>query len=306
MGIALGFGYYKGGAITRVSTNYMRSDSDTTAAIDPSLEAQLAKFARSTQTGVWTHLDKRQIISDIRDRIINPYQIQQGEQPFCGPAAVVFELIRRQPDRYIQICQSLYEHGSFEGYSKKFVAAGRLCRSYGNLRMAQADWMVLATLRDCANKIVPVHPKAPRLIREIGGITKPWEISAWVRELLGYTAKSHPTPLSGEFQAIQAANSPIESGGVALALINSQGLLGNNSFLAARFHRIYPNHWVTIVSNILVESPTKVSNHSHSRIEFDIYSWGRKIHVSTNTATIKDFFWGVTLGKSISKPPTLT
>ena len=285
----------------------MRSESDTTAEINPSLEAQLDKFARSTQTGVWTHLDKRQIISDIRDRIIDPYQIKQGEQPFCGPAAVVFELIRRQPDRYIQICQSLYEHGSFEGYSKNFVAAGRLCRSYGNLRMAQADWMILATLRDCANKIVPVHPKAPKLIRELGGITKPWEISGWIRELLGYTqSKSHPTPLSGEFQAIQAANSTIESGGVALALINSQGLLGNNSFLAARFHRIYPNHWVTIVSNILVESPTKISKHSHSRIEFDIYSWGRKIHVSTNPATIKDFFWGVTLGKSINQTSTLT
>ena len=284
----------------------MRSDSNPTARIDPSLEAQLDKFARSTQTGVWTQLDKRQIISDIRDRIINPYQIQQGEQPFCGPAAVVFELIRRQPDRYIQICQSLYEQGSFEGYSKKFVAAGRLCRGYGNLRMAQADWMILATLRDCANKILPVHPKAPKLMRELGGITKPWEISGWVRELLGYTATSHPTPLSGEFQAIQAANSTIDSGGVALALINSQGLLGNNSFLAARFHRIYPNHWVTIVSNILVESPTKISKHSHSRIEFDIYSWGRKIHVSTNSATIKDFFWGVTLGKSINQPSTLT
>ncbi len=282
----------------------MRSDTDTTKAIDPSLDEQLAKFARSTQTGVWTHLDKSQIISEIRSRINNPYQIQQGEQPFCGPAAVVFELIRKQPDRYIQICQSLYEHGSFEGYSNKFVAAGRLCRSYGNLRMAQADWMILATLRDCANKIVPVHPKAPKLIREIGGITKPWEISGWVRELLGYPSKSYPTPLSGEFRAIQAANSTIESGGVAFALINSQGLFGNNSFLAARFHRIYPNHWVTIVSNISVESPTKISKNSNGRIEFDIYSWGRKIHVNTNPATIKDFFWGVTLGKSISKLST--
>jgi hypothetical protein len=288
----------------------MRSETDTTKAIDPDLDQQLAKFARSTQTGVWTHLDKRQIISEIRDRINNPYQIQQGEQPFCGPAAVVFELIRRQPDRYIQICQSLYEQGSFEGYSKKFVAAGRLCRGYGNLRMAQADWMILATLRDCANKIVPVHPKAPKLIREIGGITKPWEISGWVRELLGYThSKSHPTPLSGEFRAIQAASNTIESGGVAFALINSQGLLGHNSFIANHFHRIYPNHWVTIVGNISTigmsgygteSAPKGSQQYRNHRIEFDIYSWGRKIHVNTDVATIKKFFWGVITGKSTS------
>jgi hypothetical protein len=263
-----------------------------------SLNEQLAKFARSTQTGVWDHLDKQQIINDIHDRLTNPFQIQQGEQPFCGPAAVVFELICKQPARYIEICQNLYEHGSFQGYSKTFIAAGRLCRSYGNLRMAQVDWMLLATLRDCANKIVPVHPKAPKLIRELGGITKPWEISGWVRELLGYPqTQSHPTPISGEFRALQTAHSIIESGGVAFALINSQGLLGNNSILADRFHRIYPNHWVTILGNISIQPSTKITKNNYSRVEFDIYSWGRKIHVSTDTLTIKKFFWGVTVGQ---------
>jgi hypothetical protein len=284
----------------------MRSDINPTATIDPSLDEQLAKFARSTQTGVWKHLDKQQIIHDIRDRLINPYEIQQGEQPFCGPAAVVFELIRKQPDRYIEICRNLYEHGNFDGYTKKITASGRLCRSYGNLRMAQADWMILATLRDCANKIVPVHPKAPKLIRELGGITKPWEVSGWVRELLGYPqTKSHPTPISGEFRALEEADNTIKTGGVAFALINSQGLLGTNSFLAARFHRIYPNHWVTILGNISMigtrgyanEPPTKITKHKQTRVSFDIYSWGRKIHVNTDTATIKDFFWGVTVGK---------
>lgn len=269
-----------------------------TAEIDPNLDRQLAKFARSSQAGVWNHLDKHQIISDIRHRLSDPYQIQQGEQPFCGPAAVVFELIRKQPDRYIEICQSLYEHGCFDGYTKKITVAGRLCRSYGNLRMAQADWMLLATLRDCANTIVPVHPKAPKLIRELGGMTKPWEISGWVRELLGYTqTKSHPTPLSGEFRALQEADNIIKSGGVAFALINSQGLLGNNSFIASRFHRIYPNHWVTMLGELSIEPPTKITKNKQSRIKFDIYSWGRKIQVNTDAANIKDFFWGVTVGK---------
>ncbi|WP_309742004.1 hypothetical protein [Chamaesiphon sp. OTE_20_metabat_361] len=287
--------------------NHMRSDLNTTVTIDPSLDERLAKFARSSQTGVWNHLDKRQLIEDIRDRLIDPYQIQQGEQPFCGPASVVFELIRKQPARYIDICQSLYEYGSFDGYTKKITVSGRLCRSYGNLRMAQADWMLLATLRDCANTLVPVHPKAPKLIRELGGITKPWEINGWVKELLGYsTTKSHPTILSGEFRALQEADSTIKAGGVVFGLINSQGLLGSNSFIASRFHRLYPNHWVTILGNISIlgtrgyanEPPTKITKNKQSRVQFDMYSWGRKIHVNTDVATIKDFFWGVAVGKS--------
>ncbi len=276
----------------------MYSDLDPRTAIDPSLHERLAKFARSSQTGVWKYLDKQQIIDDIRDRLADPYQIKQGEQPFCGPAAVIFELIRKQPHRYIDICQNLYEHGSFAGFTKKIVAAGRLCRSYGNLRMAQADWMLLATLRDCANIVVPVHPKAPKIVREFGGMTKPWEIGGWVRELLGYTvAKSYPTPLWNEFRALQEAQSIVNTGGVAFALINSQGLLGNNSFLASRFHRIYPNHWVTILGNISIEPTTQVSKKKGISVNFDIYSWGRKIHVNTNAAAIKDYFWGVTIGK---------
>ncbi len=276
----------------------MRSDIDPTAVIDPSLTERLARFAMSPQTGVWNHLDKQQIVNDLRDRIADPFQIQQGEQPFCGPAAVVFELIRKQPHRYIDICQSLYEHGSFDGFTKKIVAAGRLCRSYGNLRMAQADWMILATLRDCANMVVPVHPKAPRLVREFGGMTKPWEMSGWVRELLGYSvAKSYPTPLWNEFRALQEANNIINSGGVAFALINSQGLLGNNSLLASRFHRIYPNHWVTILGNISIEPSTQVVKKKRTRVNFDIYSWGRKIQVNTDAAAIRDYFWGITIGK---------
>ncbi|AFY96562.1 hypothetical protein Cha6605_5705 [Chamaesiphon minutus PCC 6605] len=288
-----------------LTPNHMRSDLNATEtniegrgyANDLRLDERLAKFAESPQTGVWNHLDKWQLIEDVRDRLTNPYQIQQGEQPFCGPAAVVFELIRKQPDRYIDICQSLYEYGSFDGYTKKIVASGRLCRSYGNLRMPQVDWMLLATLRDCANKIVPVHPKAPRLLRELGGITKPWEINGWVRELLGYSqTKSHPTPLSGEFRALQEADNTIKAGGVAFGLINSQGLLGNNSFIASRFHRVFPNHWVTILGNISIEAPTKITKNKQSRVQFDMYSWGRKIHVNTDASTIKDFFWGVAVG----------
>jgi hypothetical protein len=282
--------------------NHMRSDLQTNVTLDPSLDERLTKFARSSQTGVWNHLDKGQLIEDIRDRLIDPYQIQQGEQPFCGPASVVFELIRKQPARYIDICQSLYEYGSFDGYTRKITVSGRLCRSYGNLRMAQADWMLLATLRDCANTIVPVHPKAPKLIRELGGITKPWEINGWVKELLGYsTTKSHPTILSGEFRALQEADSTIKAGGVVFGLINSQGLLGSNSFIASRFHRLYPNHWVTILGNISIEPPTKIAKNKQSRVQFDMYSWGRKIHVNTDAATIKDFFWGVAVGKSLSE-----
>lgn len=284
----------------------MRSDLDPATLLDPSLTERLTRFAKSSQTGVWNHLDKQQIVSDIRARLADPFQVQQGGNPFCAPAAVVFELIRKQPHRYIDICQSLYEHGSFDGITKKIVASGRLCRSYGNLRVAQADWMLMATLRDCANLLVPVNPRSPKIVRELSGITKPWEMAGWVRELLGYqTTKSYPTPLWNEFRALGEANSIINAGGVAFALINSNGLLGNHSFIVSRFHRIFPNHWVPILGNISIaradgtqfESTTQVTKKMRAWVHFDIYSWGKKIRVNADAAAIKDYFWGITIGK---------
>jgi hypothetical protein len=257
-----------------------------------SLENRLQAFEDSKHPGVWQHLDKQQLLRDLRSRLSDPYQLQQGAQPLCGPASVVFELIRKQPDRYIDICQSLYETGRFGGYTQTIVAAPKLYRSYGNLRMAQLDWMLLATLKNAANLILPLHPRHPQLIRNLAGMTKTWEMCGWTRELLGYTrTHTQHTAIGGEVRALQMADAVLQNGGVAFALINSEGLLGNASFLAARFYRLYPSHWVTLLGNIAI-APTR----SH-RVEFEIYSWGRKIHLKTQISDLKKYLWGISIGK---------
>jgi hypothetical protein len=59
----------------------------------------LDSFEKSTQPGVWPNLDKKTIIADMRSRLADPFQVNQGGQPFCGPASILFELVRKQPLR---------------------------------------------------------------------------------------------------------------------------------------------------------------------------------------------------------------
>jgi hypothetical protein len=122
--------------------------------LDPAVYSAIANFEKSNVPGVWATLDKNQVLADMRSRLADPFQVNQGGQPFCGPASILFELIRKQPLRYVQVCQSIFETGGFQGQTTRIKASQTLVKSRGRLRLSQADWMVLATLREAENSIL--------------------------------------------------------------------------------------------------------------------------------------------------------
>ena len=244
--------------------------------------AEIAAFERSKVPGIWRGLDKNQLLAQLRSRVNNPLTLNQGSQPFCGPAVMIFELIRRDPLYYVQICRNLFQIGGFHTRSGAWILASETLRNAeGNYQMPQVDWMVLSTLRESENLLVPVHPNAPDLVRNIGGMTKSWEIAKWVEEILGYqNIRYQNTYLFGDLQALQEVNRVLNSGGVALALINDGGLLRNQP------PRIpYPSHWVSILGNIAVNSKNSV--------EFEVYTWAKTVQVRVDEVAFKTHFWGV-------------
>lgn len=243
----------------------------------------IEEFEQSSAAGVWACLDKATIISQMRSRISDPFQVNQGGQPFCGPASVLFELVRKQPSRYVQICQSLFESGGFQG-TKLWIRADEQLRGNTdrNLRMSQVDWMVLATLRESENLLFPVEPNAPDLIRNLAGMTKSWEIKGWIQELLGYPKTAyHQAYLFNDVAAMNASIAAIQAGGVAMLLITAEGLLQENPPPIP-----FPSHWVTLLGNFEVKG---------DRVSFDIYTWSQKVTVQTDVESFKKYFWaGVT------------
>ncbi len=256
-------------------------------------EAQqaLADFENSTAVSAWPYLDKRQVIAEMRSRLSDPFQVNQGGQPFCGPASILFEFVRKQPLRYVQICRSLFETGSFQGKTRQIEASSQLRQSQGRLRMSQADWMVLATWRESENLIFPVQPDEPNIIRNLAGITKPWEMVGWTREILGYAnVKNTITYIFGEVHALNEAASIIDSGGVVFALITAEGLLDNGTppLLPC------PNHWVSLLGNMSIQKRQLFRNSGH--VSLDLYTWGSKKHIDKTEAHFEDYFWGIVTG----------
>ncbi len=269
--------------------------------LTPIQQAQqaLTDFEQSNVAGVWPSLDKKQVVAQMRSRIDDPFQVNQGAQPFCGPASIAFELVRKQPLRYVHICRSLFETGSFAGYTQSITASNRLRQSRGKLRMPQADWMLLATLRESDNLILPVEPNAPELLRNLAGITKPWEMKGWLREILGYPQTKYSfNYIFGEFKALDEATNVIAAGGVAFALISAEGLLENKASLLP-----VPNHWITLLGNISIQKG-RLWQRDSNHVNFDVYSWAKKIHVDAEGGHLQDYFWGVVMGRMAANNTT--
>lgn len=254
--------------------------------------AALTAFAQSSQPGVWPHLDKADIVKEMRSHLRNPYTVNQGPQPFCGPASVLFELIRKFPLRYVELCHSLYETGGFHSTTKFIQTSEALRQASKDIpSMGPADWMVLATLRESENLIFPVEPNAPEIIRNLAGMTKSWEMLGWVREILGYDHADYlHTYVLRDLTALRKAQAVIDRGGVAFGLITANSLLSKNPPKVTT-----PNHWVALVGNIEIQKGT-FGRHDSGQVSFDVFTWAKQVHIDVNEGVFEDGFWGVVLG----------
>jgi hypothetical protein len=242
-------------------------------------EMALDAFATSAKKSVWPSLNKEGVMGEVRARVRNPFLVNQGGQPFCGPAAVLVELVRRQPRRYVEMCQSLFEQGYVQGTTQRITAPARLRQvSRGDLRMPQVDWMILATLRESETTLFPVQPNAPTLIRNLTGMTKSWELIGWVKELLGYQkVKYNHAFLVSDLAAMRETDAVLKAGGAAFALITAEGLL-SDKFSAFPV----PNHWVTLLGGV---------ENDGSRVKCDLYTWSKAYGLNCGLRTFKRYFW---------------
>lgn len=247
-------------------------------------EAAIADFEKSSAPGAWLHIDKATVIAELRSRVRDPFQVNQGGQPFCGPAAVLVELIHKQPCRYVEMCRSLFLVGGFHGATQYIASSDELRRaSFGNLRMPQTDWLILATLRDAETALFPVEPNSPDLIRNLAGMTKSWEMKGWVKEILGYKQVDYNHAyLMNDISAMQEAAAAIQAGGVAFALITAEGMLTDQPPVVP-----FPSHWVGILGNISVQGDP---------VSFDIYTWSKQMRLKLDVGSLKKYLWATVTG----------
>ncbi len=250
----------------------------------------ITRFEASSQIGVWPNIRKDELLADMRSKIANPYNVRQGNTPLCGPAAIVFELMARQPSQYVEICQSLYETGQFTARTKEIKPSSTLLNSRLRSDITVADWMLMATLRDTENALFPVEASSGQFVM---GFSTPWEMKGWTFELLSFDKVEYEsTYFYGEFEAMRRAKDVQNRGGVAFLMIDTAMLGGSEPTVAL------PNHWVSFLGDLIIDNGVWYRWDS-GHIHFKCYSWGSSKTVDLGEGPFEDYMWGLVTGESL-------
>jgi hypothetical protein len=221
-------------------------------------------FERSAADGLWRAIDKSSLVANVRRRRQKAAEIDQVRSNFCGPTSVAYELARTQPRRYVELCRQLYETGGFWSRSKRVEADERLRAGAVGQGMDPADWMLIATMRDSENALFKVESDATGIMSGLQGMTFPWEIKGWAREiLLKDEVDVDMCAFFGELDAIERAQEVHDRGGSTFILLNMAVLKKGDRSIPP-----FPDHWVVFRGNL-------DTSDAGNRIAFDVYTWGR-------------------------------
>jgi hypothetical protein len=259
--------------------------------------AALTAFQNSTQAGLWPKLSKTTILSELRARVNNPFRVSQGSKPLCGPAAIVFELARRNPARYIYYCRDLFERGTLYGYRHSVSASAHLRNSRVASTMSQVDWMLMATLRESENWIIGNELDADSGTVAMG-VTTPGEMVEWTENILGCRNVDHERSLIfGEVDALREGRDAVAAGGVAFLLIDTDLLPDQGNPILS-----IPEHWVSLLGNVTINEGhwdwTWTGPHyRYGHMKFDVYSWATSYPIDVGEKRFENDMFGVVTGR---------
>lgn len=257
------------------------SVSETSLTLENTANQLLDEFKKSGASGVWPNIDKTHLIDDISAIIANPLRVNQGRAPLCGPAAVVYELVKREPARFIKICRDLYEKGSFSTRTKTYSASSKLRESKVRSGITPANWMLMTTIVEYSNLILNIDADSSDLAYGSHELF----MKEWIYEILLYDRVDWTSTYSyGEFDALRQAKNAYDNGGVAFFVIHA-ALIGNPPPLVS----LVGNHWVSYAGNLEIdEGEWYIWDSGH--VKFDCYTWGSIRSVSTDEGTFEDYF----------------
>lgn len=269
---------------------------------------ELASIDQAIDTA-WTHVDRAQVVAQLRARIRNPGVINQRQTDLCGPASLVFEFARRRPARYVRGIGQLLSRGVFEKPGGgEFVAASDLRGRVVPGEIKAVDWLYMATMRDAENVTDDIDDGVG-----IEGITWPYELEEWIEDVLELRADYHPCWFDGEMDALRTGRDAVAAGGVAYLLVDSaithdeagddeedvwlrrrdhQG--GGLGPWSARVHcedddMLYPNHYIVLLGDVRGTA-------SETDFNVDFWSFGDQFEVTGSAEGFGEYLYAVITG----------
>jgi hypothetical protein len=121
-----------------------------------------------TKQGRFLKVDKYLFAFQLAIRARSPRLVDQKNTLLCGPAALVYDLAKRDPDKYVEFAISLFHTGCGTLNGAQITPSTKILRGYSAGLLPEADYVVLASLRE-TNAIA----YSSEFLRNLLSLTKP-------------------------------------------------------------------------------------------------------------------------------------
>jgi hypothetical protein len=254
--------------------------------------AMIAAFAtgdRGGWRGAWK-LERAAVARRLAELVAEPGRFRQGRLNLCGPAALFTVWFDRDPVAAARFGIDLFETGRARLGPHEVVASAALRdHPYGQtdrgLSCPQADWMLMASLRDSANRVV--RYSRPGGLREpTAAITMPGAMRRWLAATGCYEDVLDETNLVrrkgiGHAEALVPAPGEDVFALVALEMFRRPAAAWRRA--RDRVVSLVPNHWVVLRSPVRL-----VAN----EVRFDFWSWGALHQATLERSAFERCYYG--------------
>jgi len=236
-------------------------------------------------------LDRSAVVDRLHELVAEPSRVRQGRLNLCGPAVLFMVWLEHDPVAAVTYAAGLFEDGRASiGLLAVTPSAGLRYRGYGRtergLRCPQADWMMMAALRDSSNRVLR-YSRQGGLTEAAAAITMPGTLRRWLGAT-GLFAQTRDETTLVLRKGIGHARQLVPSLDRELALLVALEMFRNPPTFVGRAHdrivSLVPNHWVLLRSPIVPAGPGQVT--------FRFWSWGAEHSVVMDRTTFTRGYHG--------------
>ena len=235
-------------------------------------------------------LDRTAVADRLHELVAEPGRIRQGTLNLCGPAAVFKVWLERDSVAAASYASKLFEEGAAQIGSLAVSPSQTLLRARHGAgerpaNCPQADWMMMAALRDSTNRFWR-YSRQGGLREGMAAMTLPGALSNWLVATRGFTRIRDETSLvlrMGTDHATRLAPQPDRE---AFLLVASEMFRRPPTRLARLGDYVVsqiPNHWVILTSPVAVGA---------RGVSLRFWSWGRDNAVLVNPAVFDRCYYG--------------
>ena len=244
-------------------------------------EQLITTFSEKKTHGAFWRLSRKTVTQQLRDRVADPFLINQGRAGLCPSAAVVYGIARRSRAEYVRMVTELFDRGRTRVSRWDLKPCRDLKSSNPMGNVPQADWIPMASIRDTENLLFDFQHDS-----DSGG-AGPGELAAWLKKA-GYTdvREDWSNLWHKSKESLSSASGLYENNYHVCLVIDANVLEGQKKGGGS-------NHFVVLRS-------AATWNPRGGSVDMKVYTWGSLQTMPKNKMDLDEFlpyYYGYVAGK---------